>query len=69
MQFVGWVLTTFYLHKKPILAAFIRELCVCSVMSDSLWPHDCSPPDFSANGIFQARILDWVAISISILGS
>ena len=24
---------------------------------------DCSPPDFSAHGILQARILEWVAIS------
>ena len=23
---------------------------------------DCSPPDFSVRGIFQARILEWVAI-------
>ena len=26
---------------------------------------DCSPPDPSDNGIFQARILDWVGISYS----
>ena len=26
---------------------------------------DCSPPDFSVYGIFQARILEWVAISSS----
>ena len=26
---------------------------------------DCSPPGSSANGIFQARILEWVAISFS----
>ena len=26
---------------------------------------DCSPPDSSAHGIFQARILEWVAISSS----
>ena len=34
-------------------------------MSDSLWPHDCSPPGFSVLGISQARILGWVAISSS----
>ena len=28
-------------------------------------PMDCSPPDFSAHGILQARILEWVAISFS----
>ena len=26
---------------------------------------DCSLPDFSINGIFQARVLEWVAISFS----
>ena len=28
-------------------------------------PTDCSPPGFSAHGILQARILEWVAISSS----
>ena len=28
-------------------------------------PMHCSPPGFSVHGIFQARILDWVAISFS----
>ena len=26
---------------------------------------DCSPPGSSIHGIFQARILEWVAISLS----
>ena len=33
-----------------------------SVVSDSLWPHDCSPPGSSVHGILQARMLEWVAI-------
>ena len=28
-------------------------------------PMDCSPPSFSVHGIFQARILEWVAIFFS----
>ena len=28
-------------------------------------PLDCSPPGFSVHGIFQARILEWGAISFS----
>ena len=28
-------------------------------------PMDCSPPGSSAHGIFQARVLEWVAISFS----
>ena len=28
-------------------------------------PMDCSPPGSSVHGIFQARVLQWVAISFS----
>ena len=28
-------------------------------------PMDCSPPDPSIHGIFQARVLEWVAIAFS----
>ena len=34
------------------------QLCLCDSM-------DCSPPGSSVHGIFQARILEWVAISYS----
>ena len=34
----------------------------CLTLSD---PMDWSPPDFSVHGIFQARVLDWVAIAFS----
>ena len=44
-------------------------VCVCvlspSITSDSCVPMDCSPPGSSAHGIFQARLLEWVAISFS----
>jgi len=36
-----------------------------SVVSDSIRPMDCSPPGSSVHGIFQARLLEWVAISFS----
>ena len=36
-----------------------------SVVSDSCDPMDCSLPGSSGHGIFQARILEWVAISFS----
>ena len=41
--------------------------CVChSVLSNSLRPHGLySPPGSSVHGIFQARILEWVAIFFS----
>ena len=33
---------------------------LCPTLSD---PMDCSPPDSSVHGIFQARVLEWGAIS------
>ena len=45
----------------------IIRVCVLhrSVMSDSLWPFGQSLKGSSVHGIFQARILEWVAISSS----
>ena len=34
----------------------------CLTLSD---PMDCSLPDSSIHGIFQARVLEWVAIAVS----
>ena len=34
----------------------------CPSLSD---PVDCSPPDSLVHGIFQARVLEWVAIAFS----
>ena len=34
----------------------------CPALLDSM---DCSPPDSSVHGLFQARILEWVAVSFS----
>ena len=33
---------------------------LCLALCD---PRDCSPPSSSVHGIFQARLLEWVAIS------
>jgi len=35
----------------------------CPILSD---PMDCSLPGSSVHGIFQARVLEWVAIAFSI---
>ena len=40
-------------------------MCACSVMSNSLYPSDCSWPDSSVHGIFQAQMLEWFGISFS----
>ena len=44
------------LHKQR--KVLVTELC--PTLCD---PIDCSPPGSSVHGIFQARILEWVAIS------
>ena len=44
------------------------EICACLVIQSCrilCEPLDCSPPDSSVHGIFQAKILEWVAISFS----
>ena len=44
----------------------MRAYSVTSVVSDSLWPYmECRPQGSSIHGIFQARILEWVAMSSS----
>ena len=35
---------------------------LCPTLSD---PMDCSPPGSCVHGIFQARVLEWVAIAFS----
>ena len=36
----------------------------CPTLHD---PMDCSPPGSSVHGIFQARVLEWVAIAFSVV--
>ena len=47
---------------KLKLLATAKALQSCPTLHD---PIDGSPPGSSANGIFQARVLDWVAIAFS----
>ena len=46
--------------RLPSMWSEVTQSCptLCNLM-------DCSPPGFSVHGIFQARILEWVAISFS----
>ena len=54
---------------RPDIGWVQHTLCVVwamrLVVSDSLRPMDCNPPGSSVHGIFQARILEWIAISYS----
>ena len=45
---------------------FLLVKLVVAQSCSALWePMDCSPPGSSVHGIFQAKILEWVAISFS----
>ena len=52
------------LNKLDCYCYLVAKLCptLCN-------PMDCSPPGSSVHGIFQARILEWVAISFSKVSS
>ena len=55
---------------SSILFSFFLVLPVYSYQPISLHaqscnPMDCIPPGFSVHALFQARILEWVAISFS----
>lgn len=45
----------------------VAFVCVCAQLSPALYDIvDCSLPDSSARGILKARILEWVAVFISV---
>ena len=48
--------------KSKLLCSVCSVAQSCPTLCD---PMDCSPPGFPVHGIFQARILEWVAISFS----
>ena len=47
---------------KKAAAAAAKSLQLCPTVND---PMDCSPPGSSIHGIFQTRVLEWVAIAFS----
>ena len=49
----------------PVVTGSYFLWTVCSVLSNSLQPKDCSLPGSSVNGFSQTRITEWVAISYS----
>ena len=61
-----------YLHKRvPIyqISSILLFMCLCAQSHQSCPtlcdPLDCSLPGSSVHGTFQARILEWIAISFS----
>ena len=67
---VKWLLRCQYgIWQDSCLLSTSVCVCVCVLVAQSCptlcHPLDCSPPGFSAHGIFQTRIMEWVAISSS----
>ena len=52
-------------NKRQKCQEYTESESESEVVSHSLWPMDCSLPGSSIHGIFQARILEWVAIPFS----
>ena len=62
------VVVLFLVHSFFTKSKSLIYVCVCSVARSCLaicYPMDHSPPGSSAHGIFQARILEWIAIAFS----
>jgi len=49
-------------HTWRVAPAAAKSLQLCPTLCD---PMDCSPPGSSIHGIFQARVLEWGAITFS----
>ena len=63
----NWV-TSLFFPRRNCLKFFYMYSCCCLVAKSCLTlgnPMNCSPPGFSVDGISQARILEWIAISFS----
>ena len=63
--FILWLCWSSLLCKFFLVAVWVRAFSVaqsCPTLRD---PMDSSPPGSSVHGIFQARIMEWVAISSS----
>ena len=67
---VKWLLRCQYgIWQDSCLLSTSVCVCVCVLVAQSCptlcHPLDCSPPGFSAHGIFQTRIMEWVALPSS----
>ena len=66
-RFIAYV-NTAKLYNLPVCVCVCVCVCACLVVQLCLTlcnPMDCNPPSSSVPGLFQARILEWVAISYS----
>ena len=61
----GALLGQAFSHISALAPLWKSESISRSVLSDSSWPHEHSPPGSSGDGILQARILEWGVIPFS----
>ena len=54
-----------YLDSNFLINSILVIVLVAQSCPTLCNPTDCSPPGFSAHGILQARILEWIAIPFS----
>jgi len=57
-----WIKKIWYIYTMEYAAAAAKSLQSCPTLCD---PIDGSPPGSTIPGIFQARVLEWVAIAFS----
>ena len=62
----GGAVSMVYMQRLLADGVRAKSLHSCLTRCD---PMDCNPPGSSVHGILQARILEWVASSFSILGN
>ena len=62
-------LSSFTTHSKHSKFQLMMYMLHAQLLSHDCDPMDCSPPGSSVHGVFQVRILEWVAISFSRLSS
>ena len=58
----AWKIQSKVTYSYYAAAAAAKSLQSCPTLCN---PMDCSPPGSSIPGIFQARVLEWVAIALS----
>ena len=64
-QYNGMYYTEQKTLKESSLSVFIEKSEVTQLCLTLCDPMDCSLPGFSVHGIFQAIVLEWIAISFS----
>ena len=62
---IRWVCRAEHFLSGSLIYYLCLRVCVLTCVLTLCDPMDSSPPDSSVHGVFQARTLEWVAISFS----